>query len=181
MMIDSARDPQPALVVIVNNRRDWQRVVEQGWYRIPADRAPYPLAARWLAFFFTRTFGADAWSVTWYAPIARYRLATRRELIPDEPDHPRADRQYFQIQIGAPARLDRPIPSRRLRRVVFIPTTLDRLHTAADVADLWQIDDEALLWREFRDAALKATRRLEIEERRAMYRSCVPPVERRRA
>ena len=44
---------QPALVVIVNNQADWQRVEHEGWYRIPKRSAPLPLAADVLAFYFT--------------------------------------------------------------------------------------------------------------------------------
>ncbi|HEY0737675.1 MAG TPA: hypothetical protein VGD69_22345 [Herpetosiphonaceae bacterium] len=155
----------PVLVVVVNNRRDWQRVVNEGWYRIPLKHAPQPVAAEALAFYLTRPFGADAWQVVWYAPTRRYQLVTRRELLPAEPDHPRAGARYYRIALGSPRRLERPIPSRRLRRVTFIPTTFGRLLTAADVADLWQIDDVTpMLWTQFHDAAIKATARLNLEE-----------------
>lgn len=64
-------------------------------------------------------------------------LARRRDLLPDEPAHPRADALYFRLDLGALEPLPHPIPSRRLRRITFIPTTLARLFTAGDVADLW--------------------------------------------
>lgn len=155
----------PVLVVVVNNRRDWQRVLEEGWYRIPLKHVPQPVAAEALAFYLTRPFGADAWQVVWYAPTLRYQLVTRRELLPAEPDHPRAHERYYRITLGAVRRLERPIPSQRLRRVAFIPTTFGRLLMAADVADLWQIDDVTpMLWSQFHDAAIKATARLNLEE-----------------
>lgn len=155
----------PTLVVVVNNRRDWQRVINEGWYRIPLKHAPHPVAAEALAFYLTRPFGADAWQVAWYAPALRYQIVTRRELLPAEPDHPRAGERYYRIVLGPVRRLERPIPSRRLRRVTFIPTTFGQLLTAEDVADLWQIDDVTpMLWTQFHDAALKATARLNLEE-----------------
>lgn len=160
----------PALVVIVNNRRDWQRVVEEGWYRIPLSRAPHPIAADYLAFYHTRNVGGACWSVSFYAPVLRCRIVSRRELLPDEPLHPRADERYYRIELGEVRALAQPIRSRALRRITFIPTTLERLYVAEDVADLWLTQDEAaLLWLYFRDAALKATRRLALEERRAGY------------
>lgn len=154
----------PALVVLVNNRRDWLRVCTEGWYRIPVRSAPFPIAAEYLAFYLTRTFRAEAWQISYYAPVTRYKILPRRELLPDQPDHPRADDLYYRIELGAVQRLERPIASRRLRRITFIPTTWERLHTAEDVADLWHTDDAtAILWRFFSDTALKATRRLAIE------------------
>lgn len=155
----------PTLVVVVNNRQDWQRVINEGWYRIPLEHAPHPVAAEALAFYLTRPFGADAWQVAWYAPTLRYQIVTRRELLPAEPDHPRAGEGYYRIALGPVRRLERPITSQRLRRVTFIPTTFGQLLTATDVADLWQIDDVTpMLWTQFHDAAIKATARLNLEE-----------------
>ncbi len=156
--------------MLVNNRRDWQRVVDEGWYRIPLKHAPTPLAADLLAFYFTKTFGTQAHQVCYYAPVLRYRTATRRELLPNEADHPRAHERYVRIDLGPVADLPRPIPSRALRRVTFIGTTWERLCTADDVAALWQHDDTcAVLWDQFPDAIRKASQRLELEEQRAVY------------
>ncbi len=162
----------PTLVVIVNNRRDWQRVVEERWYRVPARRAPVLLAAEYLAFYQTRAFGDAAWQISWIAPVRGYRLLRRIELLPAEAAHPRANDWYYRIALGDLERLARPLPSRRLRRITFIPTTRERLMTAADVSELWQVDDlTPLVWTRFRDAGMKSARRLELEERRTRYRS----------
>lgn len=155
---------RPTLVVLVNNQRDWQRVLNERWYRIPLAHAPLPSAALYLAFYLSRVFGDDAWQVSCYAPVLRYELLRRREVLPDEPCHPRADALYYRIALGQIQRLARPVPSRRLRRMTFIPTTLERLLDAADVADLWHVDDADLVWHTFPDAARKATRRLALEE-----------------
>lgn len=161
---------QAALVVLVNNRRDWQHVVNDGWYRIPLKHAPTPLAADFLAFFFTKAFGQQAHQVCYYAPVLRYRTMTRRELLPDQGEHPRAHERYIRIDVGPVAALPRPIPSRSLRRVTFIPTSWERLCSANDVSALWQGDDAgAVLWDQFPDAIRKASQRLELEERRAVY------------
>src|SRR5580765_7691007 len=96
-------DPQrtaPVLVVLVNNQADWQRVMVEGWYRIPFKHAPQPVAASYLAFYQSRVFGADAFRVRFYAPVQRYELTTRRALLPEEMDHPRADERYYRIDVG---------------------------------------------------------------------------------
>lgn len=160
-----------ALVVVMNNRRDWQHVCADGWYRIPLAHAPTPLAADLLAFYFTKAFGVQAHQVRYYAPVLRYRAVTRRELLPAESDHSRAHERYVRIDVGPVAELPRAIPSRSLRRVTFIPTTWERLCSAPDVTALWQPDDAApILWDEFPDAIRKARSRLSIEERRQGYR-----------
>lgn len=164
-MSSGAGDDAPVLVVLVNNRRDWQRVVDEGWYRIPLKHAPQPVAATYLAFYQTRVFGADAFHIRYLAPVRRFRDLTRREIIPDEPTHPRASERYWRVELGPLEELAYPVPARHLRRITFIPTTLERLRNADEVNDLWLHDDsEAVLWPLFRDAGLKAGHRLEIGE-----------------
>ena len=160
----------PVLVVLVNNHADWQRIVDDGWYRIPLTHAPQPVAASFLAFYQSRVFGADAFRVRFFAPVLRYQIMLRAELLPDQPDHPRAGERYYRVELGALQELERPVPSRRLRRITFIPTTLRRLREAQEINDLWISDGaEEILWELFRDAGIKAERRLEIGEGRQRY------------
>ena len=111
--------PNPAdsrvLVAVINNRRDFDIAREQGWYRIPVKRAPRRIGADYLALYQTAAFGDEKWAVRYYAPIRRYRLLTRAELLPDEPAHPRAADRYYKIEIGPLRSLPHPIPSRRFR------------------------------------------------------------------
>lgn len=147
----SQEEPQRVLVVIVNNCRDWELVQREGWYRIPLARAPRQMAADYLAFYQTAVFGDEKWAVNYYAPVRRYCVATRRELLPDETDHPRANERYFKVELGPVRPLPRPIPSRRLRRITFIPTTLERLLNAEEINDLWlSRTTEEHLWAAFR-------------------------------
>jgi hypothetical protein len=126
------------LVAVVNNRRDLAIAREQGWYRIPIKRAPRRVGADYLAFYLTGAFPEEQrHRVLYYAPIRAYRLASRATLLPDEVDHPRAQDSYFKIEIGPLQQLARPIISRKLRRVTFIPTTLARLLNASEIKDLW--------------------------------------------
>lgn len=126
------------LVVVVPSLEDWERVVSQGWYRIPLRRAPRRIGAEYLAFYHTQAGGALRWSVRYYAPITGYSLATRQELILSEPDHPRANERYYRVAVGPLQALERPIPSLKLRRITFILTTLARLLDAREINDLWQ-------------------------------------------
>lgn len=156
------------LVVVVNNPEDLHRAAAEGWYRIPQRRAPRRIGADYLAFYQTGAFKsqAEAQTVTYYAPTRRYRLLTRRELLPDEPEHPRADDYYYRIEIGPLQRLDNPVPAERLRRVTFIHTTLDRLLTATDVTELFVLDTPFdQLWSALREHQLRPLRNRLLDER----------------
>ncbi len=125
------------LVAIVTRPRDLALAREQGWYRIPLVRAPAALDAEYLAFYQNGAFGAERWAVRYYAAVRAVTLATRAELLPDEPVHPRAAQRYYRFALGPLCALAAPVPSRRLRRLTFIPTTAGQLLVARDVRDLW--------------------------------------------
>jgi hypothetical protein len=150
-------DP-PVLVAVVTTQEDLWRATKEGWYRIPVRSAPGRLAAEYLAFYQTRAFPpGERFLIRWIAPVKGYLLATRRQLIPAEPEHPRATDQYFRVSLGNVAELSRPIPSARLRRVTFIPTTLGRLQEAREINDLWIRDSaQERLWKAFQQAGVEA-------------------------
>ena len=142
-------DTCPVLVVVVNNPTDLERVRDQGWYRIPQNRAPHRVAAEFLAFYLTAAFPpGERWMVRWLAPVHGYHLVKRRDLIPEEASHPRADALYYRIDLGELQALPHPVASRRLRRITFVNTTLARLLAAEDIHQLWiQDTSQQRLWR----------------------------------
>jgi len=48
----------------------------------------------------TKAFKEDKWAIHYYAPIQGHELVARRDLIPSEPDHPRAGQWYYALQLG---------------------------------------------------------------------------------
>jgi hypothetical protein len=48
----------------------------------------------------TKVFKDDKWAIHYYAPIQGHGLVARRDLIPYEPDHPRASVWYYALQLG---------------------------------------------------------------------------------
>ncbi|MFN8473603.1 MAG: hypothetical protein U0822_15545 [Anaerolineae bacterium] len=126
----------PILVAVVTRPADLGRAGE-GWYRLPVAHAPPRLGCEALAFYQTGAFGPDGHAVRVWAAVRRVSIARRRDILPDEPRHPRADALYYRFELGPLTALARPVPARRLRRVTFIPTTWQRLVEAQDVADLW--------------------------------------------
>jgi len=165
---DAAARRRTVLVAIVNNMDDLHRVASEGWYRIPQRSAPRRIGADYLAFYQTGAFkGQDeAQTIAYYAPTRRYRLLTRRELLPDETDHPRANDYYFRIDVGPLQRLERPIPAAKFHRVTFIHTTLDALLTAQDVNELFLKEDPfEALWHALREHQLRPLKNRVVNDR----------------
>ncbi|MCL4562848.1 MAG: hypothetical protein M1281_19815 [Chloroflexi bacterium] len=129
-----------------------------GWYRIPLRKAPKVVAVDYLAFYQTAAFGdADKWQIQYVAPVRGHELTTRAELLRDEPDHPRANEEYYKIQIGPLQRLPRAIPADKWRRVTFFYTTGEYLSQAMDVNDLVvQTDEREVLWSALRERAISS-------------------------
>ena len=126
------------LVAIMNNPADWERVQTGGWYRIPAKRAPQIVPNMdWLAFYFTARFGPDRYAVHYYAAVAGHELVTRRDLLPHQPDHPRAGDWYYKLILGPLQHKLPPIISNKWRRITFITTTGDRFENAQEINDLF--------------------------------------------
>ncbi|MEO0050266.1 MAG: DUF559 domain-containing protein [candidate division WOR-3 bacterium] len=128
----------PALVAVITRKKDFNILKEQGWYRIPVKSAPEFLGKiKYIAFYQTKIFGPERWAVNYYAEVKGIKMARRFELLPDEPRHKMAQDDYYKVEIGSLQKLPNPIPSRRWRRIVFIPTTLERLFRAKEINDLY--------------------------------------------
>ena len=159
------------LVAIMNNRRDWALVQDQGWYRLPVKHAP-PGAPNydWLAFFFTAAFGDDRWAIHYYAPVEGHELACRRDLISDEPDHPRAGQWYYKLQLGRIEHKLPPSASNRWRRITFIVTSGDRFMNAVEINDLFEQESPAgQLYVRLREMGIAVEREWWIDEEGNRY------------
>ncbi len=125
------------LVAIMNNLEDWRRVQDERWYRLPAKHAPEPVPnIDWIAFYQTRVFSEDKWAVHFYARVKGHELVTRRDLIPTEPEHKRAEQWYYKLELGQLHHKLPPIVADKWRRVTFILTTGDRFEAATEINDL---------------------------------------------
>jgi hypothetical protein len=140
------------LVGVVNKPADWAILRDQHWYRIPIRSAPQRgVNAPILAFYQTKAFQDDRWTISYFAFAREWRKAPRVQLLSDEPGHPRAQELYYQVLLGDLQRLERPIVSRQWRRITFIVTHWQRLVEAREISELlhgtiW----EERLWRALR-------------------------------
>ena len=125
------------LVAYVPRPSDFEIIRTEGWYRIPQRHAPKGLSAEYLAFYFGSQFGQEKWAIHYYARRSGDELVRRRDLLPDQPDHPRADDIYYKVQLEELQKLARPILSLRWRRITFVHTTWDRFQDASEINDLF--------------------------------------------
>jgi very-short-patch-repair endonuclease len=108
--------------------------------------------------------------VRYYARVIEIRKAFRHELFPDEPINEKTNKRYYQLMLSPLKQLPRPIPSLRLRRIVFIPTTWNKFLTAEEINDLY--DDSPLedrLWAELRRRRIEAQRQYFVRVGRRHY------------
>ena len=156
----------PALVGVITREEDWRLLLDEHWYRIPVRTAPESLpGAAYLAWYQTSVFGAEKWAVNWYARIAGLTKVRRIDLLPDDPHHERAEELYYRVDVDGLLRLPNPIPSRKSRRIVFIPTSLERLFVAREINDLYKISPiEEELYCELADAGLDPERQFFVRE-----------------
>jgi len=147
------------LVAILPEQRDFDIARLFGWYRIPLKNAPKVISVDYLAFYQTKAFGdAQKWQIAHVAEILGHELVQRKDLIRDEPDHPRAQEEYFKVQIGPIQRLEYPIPAGDWKRITFFYTTGEQFSGAKTINDLVIKSQDAreVLWHTLRERALRA-------------------------
>ena len=125
------------LVAYLPDPADFEIVRQEGWYRIPEKHAPKGLHAEYYAFYFGRKFGENKWAIHYYARQLGFELKTRRDLLPEQTNHPRAAERYYKVSLGPLQKVKEPIISLRWRRITFMHTTWDRCQDAREINDLF--------------------------------------------
>lgn len=142
------------LVCLLPSPRDLDIARLLGWYRIPLRTAPKVIAVDYLAFYQPSSFGAHGGQIEYIAQVKGHELTTRRELLKDQTDHPRANEEYYKIQIGTLEKLPHPIRADKWKRLTFLYTTGEYVLQAKTLNDL-VVDggERSLLWRSLRERA----------------------------
>jgi len=148
------------LVSVMPAVRDAEIARLLGWYRIPLRTAPKIVEVDYLAFYQTGVFGVDhRWRIEYVAEYRGHELVKRKELFKDTPDHPRANEEYFKLQIGPLQFLANPILAQKWKRITFLYTTGELFNRAETIDDLvLNNDDRVSVWRSLRERALSAGR-----------------------
>ena len=129
------------LIGVINRRADFERAREQGWYRIPIETAPKHIDSEYIAFYFSRNFKEKNGGVHYFARRTGHELVRRRDLLPDEGGHPRADKLYYRIALGKMQEKTPPILNPTARPIAFVFTTWDRFVSASTIADLYSTSE----------------------------------------
>ncbi len=126
------------LVAVINRRRDLVLLHDELCYRIPIFSAPLCIATEYMAFYLSRAFAEMNGAIHFYARRTGFELVRRRDLLPGEFDHPRAEALYFKLQFRSLERKLPPIGNPTRRPISFIYTTWERFSRAQTVTDLYQ-------------------------------------------
>ena len=154
----------------MNDPAAWKIVRQEGWYRVPIDKAPRHWPPEWIAFYQTKVFGDEAFAVRYFAKVAEIRVATRRELFPDEPSGQKSGRFYYQVFLEKIEELPEPVFSLRRRLIVFISTTMHQLMTAEEINDLYGDSPlEDALWRHLKRLQIRAEREYAVSHEGEWY------------
>lgn len=160
------------LIAYMPEPADFARAQDEGWYRVPQKQAPKGLHAEYYAFYFGRKFGDRKWAIHTYARQRGLELFRRVDLLPDEPDHPRAEALYYRVALGPLQTLEQPIVSLRWRRISFMHTTWDRFQEAREIHDLLLNGGEYVdrLYATLKERGIPAERNYEVKEPGVRYR-----------
>ncbi len=142
------------LVCLLPTPRDLEIARLLGWYRIPLRTAPKVVAVDYLAFYQPSAFGERGGKIEFIAEVRGHELTTRGELLKDEADHPRANEEYYKIQLGGLEKLPQPIVADKWKRLTFLYTTGEYLLNAKLLNDLVvQSEEREILWKSLRERA----------------------------
>ena len=141
------------LLGILPSPRDLEIARVLGWYRVPLKSSPKVIEVDYLAFYQGANFGEQhRWKVEFFAEYHGHELTTRAELLRDQPDHPRANEEYFKIQLGPILPVEPPIVSAGWKRITFLFTTGELFNQAETINDLVvRTEERAVLWKKLRE------------------------------
>lgn len=127
------------LVALLPRTTALKRLKTEGWYHIPVENAPKRWAPEVMAFFQGKVFGdEEAYKIRYFGEVERIDVVPRKELFrTTKRNQFKAERLYYRIQLKDLKMRYQPIISQRPRRIVFLPTTLEKFERAEQINDLF--------------------------------------------
>ena len=142
------------LVCLIPTPRDLEIARLLGWYRIPLRTAPKVVSVDYVAFYQPSTFQERGGQIEYIAQVKGHELTTRAEILKDEVDHPKANEEYYKIQLGNLEKLAEPIKTDKWKRLTFLYSTGEHLLNAKTLNDLVvEGEERQLLWKSLRERA----------------------------
>lgn len=161
------------LVGVVNRKRDLEYFLKEHWYRIPQTQMEQGVYAEYLAVYLSgypaKQKGQSG--IYYVAPRAGLELVYRRDLLPEEADHPHANQVYYKLQVGEIEARIPPISNPTKRPISFIFTTWDRFVKARDIKDLYSQADYYVdrIYHALRDKSIRLDRYWDVHQRETGY------------
>lgn len=144
------------MVAVLKSKRDFDLLIKESWYRIPVSHLPARIF-KYLAFYQPVSFGNRGKRIVYYAKVLNYRIAKRKNLLPKEAVHPRAENFYLKIRIGKIKKLPHPVKNIIPRRISFGFTTLGRLLKSKNILELYNVVSiEKIMEEKLKRAGIKA-------------------------
>lgn len=126
------------LIALLPTPADLERA-QAGWYRLPESAAPSALwDATALAFYQPLSFGEAGLQVVWWGDITGIQRMLRRELLPQEPRHRRADELYLRVGLHPLQKREPPLRTNKARRLLFVPVRRGAFTEAVTLDDLFR-------------------------------------------
>lgn len=126
------------LVGVLKTPRDQKLLLRRHWYRVPVEFLP-KRKFQYIAFYQPAIFGVNGKRIEYYGKIRRRKVCRRIELLPNEPNHPRANDLYVKFEFSKINKLPRPVKNIIPRRISFGFTTLKRLFSAHNILQLYGV------------------------------------------
>ncbi|MGH2541909.1 MAG: hypothetical protein ACRDIB_03875 [Ardenticatenaceae bacterium] len=125
------------LIALLPQPVDLERA-KAGWYRVPVAHAPATLVrAKALAFYQPASFGAEQrCQVAWWGKVLSVETARRRDLIPEESDHRRAEEWYICVRLVPLIAVEPVKRAEKGRRLLFVPTSWGAFQQATTLDEL---------------------------------------------
>jgi very-short-patch-repair endonuclease len=153
------------LVALLPRTSSFDILKTEGWYHIPVETAPRRWPPRVLAFYQGQVFGEEErYKIRYFGEVERIDILPRKELFPaDEKNAHKAEKLYYRLQLTSVQERYRPIISYRPRRLVFIPTTLEKFQFAEQINDLFDGSPlEDRLWKALKYISVLAERQWKV-------------------
>ncbi len=161
------------LVALLPRKQSLEILQSEHWYHIPIKTAPkIKMPPKILAFYQGKVFGrTEAYKIRYYGDVLRIDTVSRKELFPDdEKNQDKANNLYYRVELKSLEERFLPIISHRPRRLVFIPTTLEKFNSAEQINDLFAgsyLEDR--MWRALKQIDILAEREWKVIIKKRKY------------
>lgn len=163
------------LVAIFKYKSDLSIALNKNWYRIPVKTKRTPPTVRenkleYIAFYQTSIFNEEAFKIRWFAKVKNISVVKRKDLFPEEPRNLKSKEEYYKIEFEKCEELEKPIISKRHRRMLFVNTTYERLINSTELNDLFiESPIEEKLWQKLREEKIEAERQFMLRTKTRLY------------